>query len=136
MKSYISFGRLLIGLISCVLISFSSISVAAPPVKTSNIKGDAFILAGNTANTCNGILTTRVIDNPLANGNPNAIVMITHNDGVTSGNGFNSFGPYSVYYDDNNTCGNGGGYWVIANDSTGGESITSYDRFNVLIITP
>ena len=126
-------ASLLAAALTCLIVSPIN---AAPPVKDSPIKGTAFVLAGNTATLCNGATNTRVINNAVANGNPNAVILVTHNQGVSSGTGFVSFGPYAVFYDDADTCVDGGNHWVIINMSPGGEAITSTDRFNILIITP
>jgi len=110
----------LAALSAALLLGISSVQ-AAPPEKASTVEGAAVM---------------RVIDHPLANGNPNAVILLTHNQGPSSGSGFVSVGPYAVFYDDADTCNNGGNRWVIVNMSPGGENITSTDRFNLLITTP
>jgi len=125
----------LAALSAALLLGISSVQ-AAPPEKASTVKGAAVVLSASSADTCDGAAVTRVIDHPLANGNPNAVILLTHNQGPSSGSGFVSVGPYAVFYDDADTCNNGGNRWVIVNMSPGGENITSTDRFNLLITTP
>jgi hypothetical protein len=76
-----------------------------------------------------------VIDHPLLNGNPDAIVFITLNYGLaSSGHMGPAQGLYGVYYDDIDQCGFGAGRWVIYNVEA--TALKNYQMFNVMVVLP
>jgi hypothetical protein len=101
---------------------------AAAPPKTA-----AFFHVVAATNTCGD---STVINHPLANGNPNAVVNVTYNAGLTSGNAlFFGRGPLAVYYDDAGVCAVG--RWIIyAIENTDHTSFATGQRFNVIVVTP
>ena len=76
-----------------------------------------------------------VIDHPMTNGNPGAILFITSNYGLASSwHTGPAHAPYGVYYDDQNQCGYGTDKWVIyATDTT---ELNNGQLFNVLVVVP
>jgi hypothetical protein len=75
-----------------------------------------------------------VVDHPLANGNPNAILFVTPNYGLASSlHAGPAHAPYGVYYDDRNQCGFGDRWVIYAYDAT---TLNDGQMFNVLVIVP
>lgn len=120
-----------------------SIAQGAIEVKGAGLDTDTPVFkhevrtTGAGANICSayGQYYSTVVDHPLINGNPDAILIVTPNYGLAS-----SFhvgpakGPYAVYYDDHNQCGFGDDKWVIYNnDST---TLNDGQVFNVLVVVP
>ncbi len=86
--------------------------------------------SGNICPAYSGTVT--VIDHPLTNGDPYAILIITPNGG-TLGAGVGPANPYLfVEYDANNQCGFGQ-RWVIINNLS---AIPNGTKFNVMVIKP
>jgi hypothetical protein len=72
------------------------------------------VVTGTGGNVCATFDGDTVIDHPLANGNPNAIILVTPNQGPLSIGGILGVPDVTqVYYDDLNTCGNSLNRWVI-----------------------
>ena len=68
------------------------------------------------------------IDNPLCNGNPNAILLVTHNYNPGGSGGILETHPYSVWYNSANS------KWEIYNDDFATMAVGT--AFNVLIVRP
>lgn len=95
------------------------------PVKVSGVNPAAFIVQGqNTASGTNGYTlgNQMLIDNALSNGDPNAILLVTHNFSANNNNLYTNF-PIGVYY--NNA------KWIIYTESLATMPLTA---FNVLVI--
>jgi hypothetical protein len=76
-----------------------------------------------------------VIDHPLLNGNPDAILFVTPNYGLaSSGHIGPASDPYAVYYDDIDQCGFGVGKWVVYNWA--GTTLNDGQLFNVMVVLP
>jgi hypothetical protein len=101
---------------------------AAAPPKTA-----AFFHVVAATNTCGD---STVINHPLANGNPGAVIAVTYNAGATSGNAlFVGRGPLAVFYDDAGACAVG--RWIIyAIENTDHAQFAIGQRFNVIVATP
>lgn len=85
---------------------------------------------GNICPAYSGSAT--VIDHPLTNGDPNAILIVTLNGGIL-GHGAGPANPYIfVEYDRDNDCGFGA-RWVILNNLT---ALPDGTKFNVMVIKP
>jgi hypothetical protein len=88
---------------------------------------------GAGGNMCPTLPNTTAIDNPLINGDPNAILIITINGG-TMGSLNTPTNPWmAVSYDTNNMCGFGQ-RWLIANLNY--TAIPNNAKFNVLVVKP
>jgi hypothetical protein len=95
-----------------------------------------FIHQVNTAaggNICPVTTSTTVINNPLTNDDPNAILIITVNGG-TMGSIIDPDGRVVMSYDANNICGFGH-RWVISNVETY-HALPNGAKFNVLVVKP
>jgi hypothetical protein len=76
-----------------------------------------------------------VVNNPIINGNPGAILIVTPNYGLVSGGVAPAAGPYGVLYDDTNSCGFGDDKWAIYLIQ-GAPALTNGSRINVLAVIP
>ncbi|HEV2393664.1 MAG TPA: hypothetical protein VG146_15030 [Verrucomicrobiae bacterium] len=86
----------------------------------------AFVQVCTSANQTAPHRTT--IDNPLCNGNPNAILLVTHNYNPGGSGGNLETHPYSVWYNGANS------KWEIYNDDFATMAVGT--TFNVLIVRP
>ena len=104
---------------SALTISSGAIHVSG--ASTNNPSTAAFIQYATSANTSSYITT---INNSLCNGDPNAILIVTHNYNPVGVTGNLDIHPFSVYYD--------GSHWTIYHD----DQTTSIlgKSFNVLVI--
>jgi hypothetical protein len=94
------------------------------------------VVIGTGGNVCATFAGDTVIDHPMANGNPNAIILVTPNQGPTSANGILGLPDVTqVYYDDANFCGNALDRWVIK-AVVPGSALTTHNRFNIVIERP
>jgi hypothetical protein len=120
------------GLNSIALSIHGGIQVADAGTGTAT---PVFIHVVSLANVCQGLYTYQTaIDNPLINGNPNAILIVTPNYGASNNGHAPAVGIPAVYYDATNQCGRGVGKWVIYNLDSITQVIDS--RFNVLAVEP
>ena len=103
-------------------------ALAAAPPKTA-----AVFHVVSATNTCGD---STVINHPLANRNPNAVVNVTYNAGSTSGNAiFVARGPLAVFCDDAGACA--AGRWIIyALENTDHAQFAIGQRFNVIVVAP
>jgi len=110
------------------IVTGATLGSAAAPPKTA-----AFFHVVAAANVCGD---STVINQPLANGNPNAVIQVTYNAGSTNSNGvFVGRGPLAVYYDDAGSCALG--RWIIyAIENTDHAQFVIGQRFNVFVATP
>ncbi len=93
------------------------------------------VVAGTGGNIC--VLNYQtVIDHPLTNGDPNAILIVTPNYGNASNGVAPPREPVGVFYDDINQCGFGVGHWVIYNLSAANPPLVNGQMFNVMVIKP
>ncbi len=108
---------------------------AAPPIKPPPFA--AQIHTVTEGNVCISDGSSTVLNNTLANGNPNAVIVATHNNSAyTGGPAFVSeFGILTVYYDQAGTCGTAG-RWVVNNDNSALSDLTVGQRINVIVTTP
>jgi hypothetical protein len=88
---------------------------------------------GAGGNICPGLINTTVIDHPLTNDDPNAILIITVNGGTMGGLVTPNDPMMAVSYDTNNICGFGQ-RWLIANLSY--NAIPDGAKFNVMVVKP
>ncbi len=103
----------------------------------------AFSHQVNTAtNTCDGgsgVANSRtVIDHPLLNGNPNAVIVLTPNFGLRSAGTSPPFGvTFGLYYSDvaNGNCPTNG-RWVIYELTNSPVAMASGARFNLWFVLP
>ncbi len=94
-----------------------------------------FIHVVSSGNICQVPFTYQTaIDNPLINGNPGAILIVTPNYGPSNDGHAPAVGIPAVYYDATNQCGKGVGKWVIYNLNSVNQVIDS--RFNVMAVEP
>ncbi len=106
-------------------------------VDGSGIDSDTpvFIHKVNTAsggNICSIQSYSTVIDNPITNNQPDAILIVTPNFGANN-TGLNPVNAFpAVYYDATGQCGKGTGKWVIYNISTTPQVNNSL--FNVIAV--
>src|SRR5262249_19714197 len=76
-----------------------------------------------------------IVDHPLANGNPAAILIVTPNTGNSSSSGIlGLLAVTSVFYDDAWTCGPANRWWM--NGAALSSQLMSNNKFNVLITLP
>jgi hypothetical protein len=95
-------------------------------------------MTGDDANLCTKgtwhQYYSTVVDHPLANGNPNAVLFVTPNYGLASSEHVGpAHAPYGVYYDDRNQCGFGDRWIIYAYDGT---TLNDGQMFNVLVVVP
>jgi hypothetical protein len=97
------------------------------PLKVSGVNPAAFVIQGQNSNSnSNGFVagSQMMIDNPLCNGDPNAMLFITHNWSINSNNLYLSV-PVGVYYVSSNS------KWYIYTENSSNMPLTA---FNVMII--
>jgi hypothetical protein len=126
-----TFAKIACAVISAALFLSAAPLHAAPPAKVA-----ALVHVVSAGNTCG---TATVINHPLANGNPNAVISATYHGGFTSevGGLFLNAGPLAPYYDDAATpqCSNSQNRWLIYGlDATG--AFAAGQRFHVIISSP
>lgn len=78
-----------------------------------------------TADNTGGHITT--IDNPMANGDPNAILLVTHNFSADTSSSPYETTPVGVWYN--------GSRWTIYHENTG-VAMPVGRAFNVMVIKP
>jgi len=90
-----------------------------------------------TGNICgNGAFpASTVIDYPLINGDPNAILIVTPNYGIRTDNTPPANAIPAVYYDGDDHCGPTNGRWVITNIGPG-VAQPNNAKYNVLVVVP
>lgn len=94
------------------------------------------VIGGGGDNICVSKNYATVVDNPLVNNNPKAMLIVTPNYGPISGAGVSpAAGTYAVFYDNANSCGFGSDKWVIYLIQ-GTPPLTNGSRINVLAVTP
>jgi hypothetical protein len=99
-------------------------ALTIPPASSLGVQ---FVHVATTANiTGSGVLHATVIDNPLTNGKPNAIILVTPNWNPGSVGGTNDNHPIGVWYS--------GGTWRIFNQDSAAMPVGA--AFNVIIPTP
>jgi hypothetical protein len=122
-------GRGLVALCSVVtLITLigSTEAQAAKPPRTA-----AFVYVASSANSCDTGLTE--LDHPLTNGNPNAVILVTVNQGVvTDPPGITASGPIAVLYDQAGSLCGTAGQWILVNPGV----IPVGQRLNIFITAP
>lgn len=91
-------------------------------------------VTGGSGNICSIQSYATVLNNPLANNQPNAILIITPNYGANNTGVAPPVSPMGVYYDATNQCGKGAGHWVIY--TLNSTAIPNNALFNVLIVQP
>ena len=80
------------------------------------------------------LLRVTVVDNPLINGNPNAILLVTPNYGNASNGVLVANGGFAVFYADNLICGAANvGHWVIFSL---GAALNNNALVNVMVVIP
>lgn len=81
-----------------------------------------------------------MLNNPLANSNPDAVIVATFNQGRSTSVGIIAPpGVLSVYYDDANNCGNALNRWVLVNKQSWQASSTQFtglERFKIYVAAP
>ena len=117
---------------TALTISQGAIRVAGAGVGTNTAVFVHVAHTGAGGNMCASDSRT-VINNPLTNGDPNAIVFVTYNIGTTDSPIFSLHNVVLIGYDNNNLCGYGQ-RWIIYNDD--GSAITNGAKFNVLVVKP
>ena len=108
-------------------------------VQDAGINSDTpvFIHKVNTAaggNLCASQAYSTVIDNPIINNEPNAILIVTPNYGSNTSGVGPAIGIPAVFYDAANTCGKGNNKWVIYN--LNGAAQINNSMFNVMVVLP
>ncbi len=93
------------------------------------------VVTGGGGNVCATRDYATVVNNPIINGNPGAILIVTPNYGLVSGGVAPAAGPYGVLYDDTNSCGFGDDKWAIYLIQ-GAPALTNGSRINVLAVIP
>lgn len=99
----------------------------AGPMKVSGTAPTAFVLVGQNSNSsATGYVsgTQMTIDNPICNGDPNAMIIVTHNYSASTPAGYMTK-PYGVYYMP------GPGKWAIYTEDVSAMPLVA---FNVLVI--
>ena len=92
------------------------------------------VKTGAGGNICPGFNTYTVVDNPLINGNPNAILLVTPNYGNASNGVLVANGGFAVFYADNLICGAANvGHWVIFSL---GAALNNNALVNVMVVIP
>lgn len=96
------------------------------------------VQTGAGGNICTPSNYATVLDHPLTNGQPGAILIVTPNYGPVSG-GTLVRQPYGVYYDDVDQCGFGAGRWVIYGygvEPASALPLVDNQLFNVMVVLP
>jgi hypothetical protein len=105
---------------------------AAPPPKSPS----AQIHDVTSASICAADGSSTMLNIPLANGNPNVVIVATINETAYSDSpAFYSTGLLSVFYDTDGTgCGNDTpGRWVLVVASA---TLVEHQRFNIIVMNP
>jgi hypothetical protein len=138
--------RVLTAIATGVTISVA-ILCAAPGARAASpggvtLKGAAFVHVANTGtggNVCPNDDGSTFIDHPLANGKPDAFILVTDNQGAVSNQAgvtcVRNSGGLVLYYDQQTTNGCAQNRWVIiacALDS----ALINGQKYNVLIVSP
>jgi hypothetical protein len=92
------------------------------------------VVTGGSGNICSIQNYATVIDNPIINSKPDAILIVTPNFGPNNTGTAPAVGIPAVYYDATNQCGKGAGKWVIYNLNTVAQVNNS--TFNVMAVLP
>ena len=95
-----------------------------------NTKTAAFIQVTDASNIAN---CATIIDNPICNGNPNAILIVTPNSGTLQANGW-TYGMFTHTYNVQYGPDSPGNKWEIIDPS--GVDMPGGMAFNVLVIVP
>src|SRR5258706_2363905 len=115
---------------------------AAPPAKASGYVHAVVTGAGGNLCANDSSHTSTVLNHPEINGNPNAIIVATWNEGLSSNAGglIAVRGALVVYYDDSNLCTNALNRWVLFNAqdwaTTSLSPVFGQERINIIIIAP
>jgi hypothetical protein len=115
-------------------ITAGGIQVQSAGINTSTPVFIHKAITGGSGNICSIQNYATVVNNPLANNKPHAILIITPNYGPNSAGVAPPVSPMAVYYDDLNQCGKGSGHWVIY--TLNATAIPNNAMFNVLIVQP
>jgi hypothetical protein len=131
-----------------VLLTFATIATATLLVLVPGLghaapasKVSAFVLTvvtGPNGNTC-GDGSAIVFDNPLSNNNPNAVIVVTYNQGPANPPKVISLhGVLNVFYDNGNNavnqCKKGSNLWVVNDQS--GTAFRNGELLNIFVATP
>jgi hypothetical protein len=119
---------------TALLIANGNIRVAGAGIGGSTPVFIQQVITGPGGNICATRNYATVVDNPVINGNPNAILIVTPNYGTLSG-GVSALGPYGVFYDNVNSCGFGSDKWVIYFIS-GNPALNNGALINVMAVLP
>ena len=93
------------------------------------------IASGTGANVCSGAGSRMFIDHPLANNNPNAIILLTPSFGKNTGGAAPPSNPYGLYYTDvADVCP--AGHWIIYDLTPTPQPFNNGAMFNVMIFLP
>ena len=93
------------------------------------------IASGTGANVCSGASSRMFIDHPLANNNPNAIILLTPSFGKNTGGAAPPSNPYGLYYTDvADVCP--AGHWIIYDLTPTPQPFNNGAMFNVMIFLP
>ena len=92
------------------------------------------VVTGAGGNICSIQNYTTVIDNPIINSKPGAILIVTPNFGPNNTGVAPAVGIPAVYYDATNQCGKGAGKWVIYNLNA--VALTNNSMYNVMAVLP
>jgi hypothetical protein len=129
---------LIVGILTAI------IGAGMAPVKSPAISAYVHhVSVGTGGNLCANDISgaSTVLNNPLANGNPNAVIVATFNGGNSSSIAGRIAPPgvLSVYYDDANTCGNALNRWVLSSSQSWQGSPTPFtgaESFNIVVSAP
>lgn len=114
-------------------INLGAIRIAGAGVNTSTV---AFIHEATAANTPGSEPLHTIIDHPLANGSPDALLFVTQRLRRINGLIRALADQFAVLYDDDGSLVNAPGRWVVVvQDDSNGDLILG-DQFNVLILKP
>ena len=92
------------------------------------------VATGGGGNVCTGGAWASTIDYELINGNPDAILLLTPNNGPYSGGTTPLNSIPAVFYDNTNFCGHGAGKWVVYNLALA--ALPNNAMYNVLVVVP
>jgi len=116
-------------------LSSGGIQVSGAGVNTSTPVFIHRVKTGAGGNICPTRPYASVVDNPQANGDPGAILLVTPNYGPTSAGTAPPRDPVGVFYDDTNSCGFGA-KWVIYGLGASLTPLVDDQMFNVLVVKP
>jgi hypothetical protein len=122
------------GLLALVV---SPIGNAAPPAKSPPLSAYVHVVAtGAGGNVCTADGKSTILNSALANGNPNAVIVVTYNTGKASSSGIIAApSDFFVYYDDLGICGVAS-RWVAVNNNGAGGAFVGGERINVVVAAP